>query len=137
MKPSSATLARAEELWQQLKPQVAAALEQTGPQQAGLTFDKIEAEAASVGDLLARVLMREAVVRQASVAPDEIARAKEQALAQAGPQATPLSAEQLKVARIRDKPCLVATVRGPVPLERDYLYFPELKTGIFPPRRPS
>lgn len=132
--PSPAALARAEALWQELKPQVAAALDEIGPGQAGLTFDKIEAQSASVGDLLARILMRDAVCQQPLVSETEIGQAKQRALSQAGSQAKKLSAEKLRMAHIRGKPCTVATVRGPVPLEREYLYFPELKTGIFPPR---
>lgn len=133
--PSPAALARAEALWQDLKPQVAAALEKMSPEQVGLTFDEIEAHSASIGDLLARVLMHDAMSQQPGLSEAEIERAKEVALAQAGSLARKLSTEALKVKRVRDKPCTVATVRGPVPLKREYLYFPELKTGIFPPRR--
>lgn len=132
---SPAALARAEALWQDLKPQVAAALEEMGPQQAGLTFDKIEAQSACVGDLLARVLMRDAVHRQPAASEAEIERARQTVLAQTGAQATPGRADELRMTHVRDKPCTVATVRGPVPLEREYLHFPELHTGIFPPRR--
>lgn len=135
--PSPAALARAEVLWQELKPQVAAALDEIGPGQAGLTFDKIEAQSASVGDLLARIMMHDAVCQQPVVSEAEIDRAKQTALLQAGPQGRKLGAEELRMAHIRDKPCTVATVRGPVPLEREYLYFPELNTGIFPPRHTS
>ena len=127
-------MARAEALWQALKPRVAAALEKTSPEQVGLTFDQIEAESASVGDLLSRLLMHDAVGRQPGVSEAEIGQAKQAALSQAGPRAKKLRAEDLKMARIPDKPCTIATVRGPVPLAREYLYFPELKTGIFPPR---
>jgi hypothetical protein len=133
--PSPAALARAEALWQELKPQVATALDKMSPEQVGLTFDQIEAQSASVGDLIARVLMHDAVSRQPATSEAGIERAKEAALSQAGSLAGKLRAEELKVKRVRDKPCTLATVRGPVPLEREYLYFPELNTGIFPPRR--
>src|SRR5579862_1570806 len=132
---SPAALARAEALLQELKPQVAAALDKMSPQQAGLTFEQIEAQSASVGDLLARVLMHDAVSLQPAASEAEIEQAKQAALSQAGPTARKLNVEKLKMARIRDKPCTMATVRGPLPLEREYLYFPQLKTGIFPPRR--
>jgi len=65
--PSPAALARAEALWYELKPQVAAALEKMSPEQVGLTFDQIEAQSASVGDLMARVLMHDAVSRASHV----------------------------------------------------------------------
>jgi hypothetical protein len=107
------------------------------PEQAGLTFDQIEAQSASIGDLLARILMHDAVGQQPTVSEAEIDHARQTALSQAGPRARKLRAADLRMARIRDKPCTVATVRGPVPLAREYLYFPELKTGIFPPRRTS
>jgi uncharacterized protein (UPF0218 family) len=132
--PSPAALARAEALWQELRPQVATALEKMSPAQVGLTFDEIEAQSASVGDLIARVLMHEAVSRQAAVSEAEVERAKQAALSEAGSLAGKLRAAALKVKRVRDKPCTLATVRGPVPLEREYLYFPELNTGVFPPR---
>ena len=133
--PSPAALTRAEALWQELKPQVATALDKMSPEQLGLTFDQIEAQSASVGDLIARVLMHDAVSRQPATSAAEIEQAKETALSQAGSLAGTLRAEELKVKRVRDKPCTLATVRGPVPLEREYLYFSELNTGIFPPRR--
>lgn len=133
--PSPAALARAEVLWQELKPQVAAALEEMSPEQVGLTFDQIEAQSASIGDLLARVLMHDAVSRQPAVSDAEIEHAKAAALSQAGSLAGKLRPEELQVKRVRDKPCTLATVRGAVPLKREYLYFPELNSGIFPPRR--
>lgn len=132
--PSPTALARAEALWQELKPQVAVALEKMSPEQVGLTFDQIEAQSASVGDLIARVLMHDAVSRQSAMSEAEVERAKETALSQVGSLASKLCAKELKVKRVRDKTCTLATVRGPVPLEREYLYFPELNTGIFPPR---
>jgi hypothetical protein len=132
--PSPAALARAEALWQELKPQVAAALEKISPEQVGLTFDQIEAQSASVGDLLARVMMHDAVSRQPAASDAEIERAKAAALSQAGPKAGKQRVEKLRMKRVRDKPCMLATVRGPVPLEREYLYFPKLNAGIFPPR---
>jgi hypothetical protein len=132
--PTPAALARAEALWQELKPQVAAALEKMSPAQVGLTFDQIEAQSASVGDLIARVLMHNAVSRQPAMSEAEVERAKATALSQAGSLAGKLCVQELKVKRVRDKSCTLATVRGPVPLEREYLYFPELNTGIFPPR---
>jgi hypothetical protein len=135
--PSPAALARAEVLWQELKPQVAAALEKMSPEQVGLTFDQIEAQSASVGDLLARILMHDAASRQPAVSVAEIERAKETVLSQAGAMVVKLRADELKVQRVRDKPCTLTTVRGPVPLAREYLYFPELNTGIFPPRYTS
>jgi len=107
---------------------------QQGAKQIRLTFDEIEAQSASVGDLIARVLMHEAVSRQAAVSEAEVERAKQAALSEAGSLAGKLRAAALKVKRVRDKPCTLATVRGPVPLEREYLYFPELNTGVFPPR---
>jgi len=134
--PSASALARAEELFESVKVQVATSLEKMSPEQTGLTFDQIEEESASVGDLLARMLMHEAVRRQSALSEAEIERAKEMALAQAGSQqAGRLSADELKVKRVNRKACTLATVRGPVPLEREYLYFPELNTGLFPPRR--
>jgi hypothetical protein len=134
--PSPEALAHADALLQELKPQVASALEKMNPEQVGLTFDQIEAHSASIGDLLARVLMHDAVSRQPALSEAEIEEAKQSALSQAGSlQAGKLRSKELRAKRIRGKPCTLATARGPVPLERDYIYFPALKAGVFPPRQ--
>ncbi len=124
--PCPATLARAEVLSQKLKPATVAALQEMSPELAGWTFEEIEAQSASVGDLLARVLLHNAVRQQPAVSEAEMERANAAALSRAGSLAGHPRAEVLKVKRIRDKSCTLATGRGPLPLQREYLYFPEL-----------
>jgi hypothetical protein len=36
--------------------------------------------------------------------------------------------------RVRDKPRRLGTARGEIAFAREYLYFPDLKVGVFPPR---
>ena len=132
---SGAALAQAEALWRRLKPRVVEIIEQHQPSNRALTFNDIESNSASVGDLVARLLMAEAVLLQAPPTAAEEQQARTQALAQAEPAvAARYRAEELRMTRIPDKPCELHTARGPVPHTRTYLYFPELNTGIFPPR---
>lgn len=123
---------RADALWRRMKPQVMEVLERHRPERTDLKFDEIESNSASVGDLIARMLIQEALKQQAAASDAEIG-ASRQELAQeaAGVGKSP---EDLRLTRIPDRPCELSTLRGPVPHMREYLYFPELKTGIFPPR---
>ena len=123
---------RADALWRRMKPQVMEVLERHRPERTDLKFDEIESNSASVGDLIARMLIQEALKQQAAASDAEIA-ASRQELAQeaAGVGKSP---EDLRLTRIPDRPCELSTLRGPVPHTREYLHFPELKTGIFPPR---
>ena len=132
---SAESVRKAEELCARMLPQIAEAFERHRPERDDLRFDEIEANAAAVGDALGRMLMAEALrVRRAAGAGD-IAAARKQALAKAPPEvASALSAEHLRMTRIPDKACELNTVRGPVPYAREYLYFPQAQTGIFPPR---
>lgn len=133
--PSAASLKQAERLLQTMRPQVAAALERLGGRGKPVTFNDIESEGASVGDLLARTIMLEVFQQQAPPTGDELDAARKEALAQADPQlASAYRPEDLVVKRIPDKPCTVTTLRGAVPYSREYLYYPALGTGVFPPR---
>ena len=123
---------RAEAFWRRVKPQVLEVLERHCPERTDLKFDEIESNSASVGDLIARMLMQEALKQQAAASDAEISAARQELAQQAA--GIGKSPEDLRLTRIPDKPCELSTLRGPVPLTREYLYFPELKTGVFPPR---
>jgi hypothetical protein len=126
---------KAEELCAKMLPQIAEAFERHRPDRKGLRFDEIEANSAAVGDALGRMLMAEALRVQQMAEAGEIEAARKQALAKAPPDvASGLSAEDLRLTRIPNKACELNTVRGPVPYAREYLYFPQAQTGIFPPR---
>jgi hypothetical protein len=129
--PSSVALARA----QSLVPLLAEMIENSDPSQDGLDFNQIEASAAGIGDVLARLLMKQAVERRPAASEDEIEDAYQRACRKADlPAETPESPHTRKVRRMRRERTL-KTVRGPVTFDREYLYFPGLKTGVFPPRR--
>jgi hypothetical protein len=120
---------------QELTPILAEMIEQHDPCLQGLDFNQIEANAAAIGAVLARLLMRRAVQRQADPTPEEEQGARQQALQQADAKLSRgRRAEELKMVRARGKRRKLKTMRGEVELARTYLYFPELKTGIFPPR---
>lgn len=129
---SLAAVARA----QALVPQLAELLENHDPCQAGLKFNQIEASAAAIGDVLARLLMKTAAETQAPASEGEVAAAYRQAREKAGLPPQALHAEAPSVRRMRKQRTL-KTMRGEVPIEREYLYFPGLKTGVFPPRPTS
>jgi len=132
---SAESLRKAEELCAKMLPQIAEAFERHRPDRKGLKFDEIEANSAAVGDALGRMLMAEALRVQQRAEAGEIEAARKQALAQAPPDvASALSAEDLRLTRIPNKACELKTARGPVPYAREYLYFPQAQTGIFPPR---
>lgn len=133
---SAESLRKAEALCQRMKVKVAEVIERHSPTRKDLTFDEIEANSAAVGDLVARTLMLEALKEQSPPAESEISQARQQALAEAAASATvELKAEELHMTRIADKAAELCTARGPVPYAREYLYFPQLGAGVFPPRR--
>ena len=127
---SPAAVARA----QALLPALAELIENQDPCLKHLDFNQIEASSAAIGDVLARVLMQEAVAQRPAATEPEVQTAYEQALRKAGTSsATAATLPEAEVRRMRKKRKL-KTMRGPIEIEREYLYFPALKTGIFPPR---
>ena len=123
---------RAEALWKRMKPKILETIEKHNSERTDLKFDEIEGNSASVGDLVARMLIQEALREQSAVSQKELNTARHSFTEQA--RVIGKTPNELRMTRIPDKPCEVGTVRGPVPHEREYLYFPELKTGLFPPR---
>ena len=125
---------RAEELWVKVKPMVAEAMERHGPGGEGVTFNEIEAGSAAVGDLLARMMMVEAVVQQGVATDEEVASAREEAWKQAGAEA-PVGGgpEKLRMVRMVGRESDLKTARGELRYRREYLYFPEASFGVFPP----
>ena len=118
-----------------LKPQVAEVLERHRTQGMTLKFSDIEADGASVGDLIARMVIDEAVKLQPSPTEAEELEARQAALSKADPKlAAPYRPEDLRLTHIPDKVCTLGTVRGPLAYRRTYLYFPDLRVGVFPPR---
>jgi hypothetical protein len=120
---------------QSLLPYLAEMIEQNDPALAGLDFNAVEARSAAIGDLLGRLLLRRVLDKSSTLAPQEEQAVRQAALAKAAPErAQGRASAHLKVVVQRDKPRTLKTARGPVPVPRDYWYFPELRVGIFPPR---
>jgi hypothetical protein len=110
-------------------------IEKNDPAVAGLDFNQIEANSAAVGDLLAKAAMLEALAAQPPATDAEIAEAREEALKKADPNlAAGKKPEDLRMTRMQGKGRGIKTARGQIRYARRYLYFPDLKVGVFPPR---
>ena len=134
-KRSSSASKRADALCAKLKPHIIEMIEKNDPAVAGLDFDQIEANSAAVGDLLAKASMLEALAAQPSATDAEVAEARREALKNADPDlAAGRRPEELRMTRMQDKERGIKTARGEVRYRREYLHFPDLSVGIFPPR---
>ena len=135
---SPAALQRARKLCAKLEPLIADAVERNDPCVQGLNFNHIEANSAAAGDAVSRFLMLEALLAQPSPTDEEVATARRTAVKDAGTDRAPgKTPERLRMTRQKRKRKRLKTVRGEIEYERDYLHFPELGLGIFPPRRSS
>jgi hypothetical protein len=130
--PSPAALAEAEALMQELKPALAEMIERCDPAIQGLSFNDIEGHAAAAGDLLAKLMMVRTLEQQAEVTVAEEKAARELAVQKAGLQGS-CDAAQLQMTHAGKRRRKLKTARGEITFSREYLYFPELKAGIFPP----
>ena len=128
--PSAAALAQAQEL----TPILAEMIESNDPSLDGLKFDQIEASAAAIGDVLARALMLRAARKRGCLTPKREMHARQIALQGAGAAAAGLNPEELRMVRGKARKKKIKTVRGMIEVQRNYLYFPELHSGVFPPR---
>jgi hypothetical protein len=134
-KRASPASKKADELCRKLKPHIVEMIEKDDPAVVALEFNQIEANCAAVGDLLAKVAMRDALESQPPATDAEIALARREALKKADPNlAAGKKPEQLRMKRMQDKERGIMTARGEIRYGRPYLHFPDLKVGIFPPR---
>ncbi len=135
---SPAARRRARELCRELEPFLAEMVERNDPSVENLSFDDIEANSAAAGDLVARAMMLRALARQPATTDAEVEAAQREALRKASPElAADRSPEKLRMKRRRDKPRRIGTIRGEIAFSREYLYFPDLKVGVFPPPEAS
>lgn len=126
---------RTEQLCRRIRPALVEAFRRNDPAVVGITFDDIEASASAVGDLVARLLMQVAVESHPPASEKEIAAARREALSAADPNlAAGRTPESLRMTRCRGRPRILQTARGKVSYAREYLHFPDLKAGLFPPR---
>lgn len=134
LKPSASALTLADELYVELKPILAEMIDRNDPSVVNLTFNDIEATSASMGDLLAKMLMVRALQRQGCATPAEELAARQAVLKSAPPKmAKKLKPEDLHLTHISDKPRTIKTMRGQITFKRQYLHFPQLSMGVFPP----
>ena len=132
---SAESLEKAEAVLLKMKPVVAEMFEKLGPANREVSFDEIESAGGARGDLLGRLLMQEVVAAQDTATDLEIEQARIEALKRAAPELSKkFKPSDLRLVRMRDKKRTLKTARGEVSLQREYLYFPDLKIGIFPPR---
>jgi hypothetical protein len=134
--PSAAALAEAEALMQELKPTLARMIERSDPAVQKLNFNDLEGNAAATGDLLAKLMLVRGLERQPPITPAEEQAAREAALCKVAPQKQKRAPADLQMTRIPKHRRKLKTARGEITFARDYLYFPELGTGVFPPGDP-
>lgn len=126
--------AELDRLWAQLRPQ-AAKVWQDLKGKSSANISDIEGASVAVGDLLARTLVQWALAQQTVASEAEVAAARAEAV-QRGEEKLPpeMRPQDLRVVRQKGRSCALQTLRGPVPYRREYLYFPDLRVGVFPPR---
>lgn len=128
----------ADEVIRDIKPRLMEMIERNDPAVANLKFSDIEGNSAAVGDLLSKLLMQRALDRQPCATETEIEEARREALRRADPNlAAGKKPGDLKVTRMKGREVRLKTVRGEVRCSREYLHFPELRLGLFPPRGAS
>ena len=126
---------RVDRLSAAMRPILEEAVKKNEPR-SGIKFNDMEATSASAGDAIARILMEEGLLKFGRATDEEVDEARKTVLANADEDevaAAGQRAEDLRMTRMRQKRTL-KTMRGPVRCEREYLYFPDLSVGIFPPR---
>lgn len=128
----------ADEVIEEIRPRLVEMIVRNDPAVANLKLSDIEGNSAAVGDLLSKLLMQRALDKQPPASEEEVIEARREALRRADPN---LSAGKkpgdLKVTRMKGREVRLKTVRGEVRCSREYLYFPELRLGLFPPHGPS
>ncbi|HEY3321172.1 MAG TPA: hypothetical protein VGP72_11950 [Planctomycetota bacterium] len=122
---------RADSLLAKLRPLVVEMMERYDASHRDVTFDQIEADAAGRGDLLARELMKQVLASQARATTSE---ERELCAEVAGQTLGCGAVEHVRTTHVSHKRRKLKTMRGEIEYERDYLYFPDLQHGVFPPR---
>lgn len=131
---SSSAGEEVDRVWARMRPQAVKVLQDL-KRKAGANINDIEGASAAIGDLLTRGLVQQVMAQQSPATEAEVAAACGEALQRAEPEkASGQRAEALRVVRQQGRSCELKTIRGPVPYAREYLYFPDLGVGVFPPR---
>ena len=134
MRASRAVARRVRELFEAIRPAITEMIEKNDPSVEGLKFCHIEANSAAAGDLLARLMMEQAVSIQPESSAEEIERARRRARLTEGLPLNDPNAGAVRTHRKGWKPRCIKTIRGEIEIEREYVHFPDLGSGLFPPR---
>lgn len=137
MRASRAVARRVRELIEAIRPAVTEMVQKNDPSVEGLKFSHIEANSAAAGDLLARLMMEQAVSVQPEPTAEEIERARRRAELVEGLPLNDPDVTGVRAHRKGRKRRRIKTIRGEVEIERDYVHFPDLGSGLFPPRPPA
>lgn len=128
----------ADKVIRDIKPRLMEMIERNDPAVENLKLSDIEGNSAAVGDLLSKLLIQRALDKQPCATEIEIEEARREALREADPNLRgDLKPEELRMTRMKGREVRLKTVRGEVRCSREYLHFPELKLGLFPPRSAS
>ena len=124
---------KAERLLRAIRPMVARAIEANNVR-GGAKMNDIEANSAAAGDVVARALMEAAALDFGRASDEEVVEARREAVSKADPElVSKLGGKEPRLVRqMRER--TLRTKRGPVRCTREYLYFPDLAVGLFPPR---
>jgi len=134
---SRAVARRVRKLFEAVRPAVIEMVEKNDPSVEGLKFSDIEGNSAAAGDLLARLMMEQAVSIQPEPTAEEIERARRRAELVEGLPLVESDTAGVRAHRKGRKRKRLKTIRGEVEIERDYVHFPDLGSGLFPPRLPA
>ena len=140
MRASRAVARRVRDLFEAIRPAVIEMVEKNDPSVEGLKFSDIEGNSAAAGDLLARLMMEQAVSVQPELTAEGIERARRRAALVEGLPLNDPNVEGVRTHRKGRKRKRIKTIRGEIEIEREYVHFPDLGSGLFPPRpqaRPS
>jgi hypothetical protein len=128
---ASSVEARVDRIVNAIRPLLKNAVLQNDPR-SGVSFNDMESISCATGDVVARALMQEGVLQFGKATAEEVEETRQLVWAAAGPE-NKRRAKDLSLKRLWQERT-VKTMRGPVPIRREYLYFPELRRGISPPR---
>ena len=129
---SQAVARRVREILDAVRSAITEVVEKNDPSAEGLKFSDIEGNSAAAGDLLARMLMEQAVSIQPEPTAEEVERARRRAELVEGLPLHDPNVETVRAHRKGRKRRSIKTIRGEIEIEREYVHFPDLGSGLFP-----
>ena len=132
---SRAVARRVRELVEAARPAITEMIEKNDPSVEGLEFCHIEANSAAAGDLLARLMMEQAVSIQPEPTAEEVERVRRRAQLVEGLPLNDPNVEGVRAHRKGRKRRRIKTIRGEIEIEREHVHFPDLGSGLSPGSR--